>query len=131
MSFLNSSTTTKETETVSINTSFVETVIGSQTKFKGSVTTDKPIKVDGVFEGEIHSTDVVYVSETGYINGTVECRECQLTGKAEGKITCTELMQIAEIGYFKGELVTEDLIVVKGSKIDGTCKVGQKENVNE
>ena len=115
----------KENDTVSISTTaVVETVVGAQTKFKGTVNTDKPIRIDGVFEGEIISTDDVFISECGFLNGTVSCKNFHLVGKAEGKITCSELMEFTPIGVFKGDIETKDLIVVKGSKFEGNCKIG-------
>ena len=109
---------------VSINSLVIETVVGAQTKFKGSISTDKPIRIDGAFEGEINSTSLVYVSECGYLNGRVNCAEFQLVGRAEGTVTCTELMEFAASGKFKGDVVTKDIIIVKGSVLEGNCKVG-------
>lgn len=109
---------------VSINSLVIETVVGAQTKFKGSVNTDKPLRIDGAFEGEIQSTSLVYVTECGYLNGTVNCAEFQLVGRAEGTITCTELMEFAPTGQFKGDVTTKDIIIVKGSRLEGNCKIG-------
>jgi len=109
---------------VSINSQVIETVVGAQTKFKGSINTDKPIRIDGVFEGEIQSTSLVYVTECGYLNGKVSCAEMQLVGRAEGTIDCTELLEFAESGQFKGDASAKDIIIVKGSKLEGNCKIG-------
>lgn len=114
----------KESDNVSISTAVSETVVGAQTKFKGTVNTDKPIRIDGQYEGDIISTDEVLVSENGYFNGTVSCRYFHLVGKAEGKITCSELMEFTPTGVFKGDVNAKDVIIVKGSKIEGTVKIG-------
>lgn len=109
---------------VSINSLVIETVVGAQTKFTGSVNTDKPLRIDGSFEGEIQSTSLVFITESGYLNGTVSCAEMQLVGKAEGTVTCSGLMEFAPTGQFKGDLSTKDIVIVKGSKLEGNCKVG-------
>ena len=114
----------KETDNVSISTAVVETVVGAQTKFKGTVNTDKPIRIDGDYEGEIISTDDILVSEGGHLNGTVSCKYFHLIGKAEGKITCSDLMEFTPTGEFKGDIETKDIIIVKGSKLEGTVKIG-------
>lgn len=110
-------------ESVSISSRIAETVIGSQTKFKGTVKTEKPIRIDGYFEGEIETTDVVFVSEEGEINGTVVCREMQLLGKGSGKLTCTELFRVTASGSFEGDVVAADLETVKGSVIKGNLQI--------
>ncbi len=111
-------------ESVSITSKVVETIIGVNTKFKGSVTTDKPIRIDGVFEGDITSTDVVYVSECGSFQGNVSCKELQMFGKGEGKAICEELFEFASTGSFKGELSAKNLVMGRGSVLEGTCKIG-------
>ena len=108
-----------DNESVSINSQIIETVIGLQTKFKGSVSTDKPIRVDGYFEGTIDTTSTVVISETGEINGTIRCANFNLVGKGKGNVICTNLCQIAPGGYFEGDITTSDLITVKGSVING------------
>ena len=106
-------------DSVSINSQIIETVIGAQTKFKGTVTTDKPIRIDGYFEGTIETSNSVVISETGEVNGTIRCADFNLIGKGTGNVICTNLCQIAPGGYFEGDITTSDLITVKGSVING------------
>ncbi len=108
---------------ISIDSELIETIIGLNTVFKGSVKTDKVIRIDGVFEGEIDSTSKVIVSETGKFKGTIKCSELKLDGYVEGKATCSELLRIADIGVFCGDVITKNVIMVEGSLLDGTCSM--------
>ena len=110
-------------ETVSLSSEIVETIIGAQTKFKGNVQTDKPIRIDGIFEGDIDSTNLVLISETGIFKGNIKCSEFQLLGKAEGTAECKTLMQFAATGRFDGDIVTASLITVPGSIFNGNCRM--------
>ena len=110
-------------QTVSISSETIETVIGSQTKFKGNVRTDKPLRIDGYFEGEIDSSNLVIISECGVFKGTLKCGELQLVGNGEGKLDCSGLVQFAQTGKFIGDVVTRSLITVPGSILHGTCKM--------
>lgn len=110
-------------ESISISSIVAETVIGVETKFIGNVSTDKPIRIDGYFEGEIDSTDLVLVSETGTFNGNVKCRELHLLGRGEGSAVCEDLLQITPGGSFIGNVEAANLITQKGSTLDGTCKI--------
>ena len=109
--------------TVSISSQTIETVIGSQTKFKGNVRTDKPLRIDGYFEGDIDSTNLVIISECGVFKGSINCGELQLVGNGEGKVNCSGLLQFAATGKFLGDVVTKSLITVPGSIPHGTCKM--------
>jgi len=110
-------------EFVSINSDVIETVIGSKTKFKGTVKTDKPIRIDGVFEGTIDTTNLVLVSEGGRFNGTMTCRELDLIGEARGKINCTEVLKFALSGRLIGDVETANVDIHPGSYYDGTLKI--------
>ena len=106
---------------VSIDSEIIETIIGLNTKFKGSVKTDKILRIDGEFEGEIESSDKIIISETGKFKGTIKCSELKLDGYCEGKLTCTQLLRIADIGIFCGDVTTKNIIMTEGSLLDGTC----------
>ena len=112
-------------EGVSISSDVIETVIGPKTKFKGSVTTDKPIKIQGSYEGDINSEGLVVIDETGYFDGTLKCKELDLIGEAHGKVECTEVFKFALSGKFKGDAVTANLDIRPGSDFDGTLKISK------
>ena len=103
----------------SVDSIIVETAIGVDTVFKGSINTNKPIRIDGHYEGEINSDNLIIITETGFFSGEMKCRELQLQGKGKGTVVCTELMQLSDTGAFSGNIATKDIILVKGSQIDG------------
>ena len=108
-----------EPASTTVDSVIVETAIGVDTVFKGSINTNKPIRIDGHYEGEIHSDNLIIITETGYFSGEMKCRELQIQGKGEGTVFCSELMQFSATGSVRGEISTKDIILVKGSQIDG------------
>ena len=108
-----------ENASTSVDSVIVETAIGVDTVFKGSINTNKPIRIDGHYEGEINSDNLIIITETGFFRGDMKCRELQLQGKGEGTVVCTELMQLSNTGAFRGNIATKDIILVRGSQIDG------------
>ena len=110
-------------QTVSITSETIETVIGAQTRFKGNVKTEKPIRIDGYFEGDVESTALVIISACGTFKGNIKCRELQLFGSGEGTVACSELMQFADTGRFIGDVTTRNIITVPGSILHGSCKM--------
>ena len=111
------------TNSVDIDSDIVETIIGADTKFKGTIKTSKVIRIDGEFEGDIDSDNLVIVSEVGNIKGTVRCATLQLDGHGEGEANCTELMKFAPCGSFTGDVITKNIILVEGSVLDGDIKM--------
>ncbi len=112
-----------DNESVSISSAVIETVIGPKSSFKGSVKTDKPIRIEGRYEGSIESGDKVLISETGYFKGTLACRELELLGEAEGTVSCLELFKFAVSGKFKGDAVAANVDIKPGSRYDGNLLI--------
>ena len=110
-------------ESISIDSTVIETVISERTRFKGNVNTDKPIRIDGEFEGEIVSTDTVIVTQTGSFKGSISCASLIVYGKGEGTATCSELMDIKAEASFTGDVATKNIVTYPGSLLDGTCKM--------
>jgi len=110
-------------ESTSISTETIETVISAKTTFKGNVKTENPIRIDGVYEGEIDSTSLIVVSETGSLSGNIRCREMQLCGHGKGTLYCSQLLDIKAGAVFEGDVTTKNLVTVEGSVIDGNCSM--------
>lgn len=110
--------------TVEITSAPSETVISADTKFKGDIDTDKPLTIEGIFEGTIKSTNTIYVAETGEISATIECKAMTMLGKGSGNILCMESLEFGPAGTFVGNVATRDIVMAAGAKLDGQCKIG-------
>jgi len=108
---------------VSISSEINNTVIGPKTKFKGTVSTDKPIIIEGYFEGTIESSGSVEITQTGTFDGELACKELVLRGKALGKVQCSDIFRFADTGKFKGDAVVKNLDIRPGSDFDGNLKI--------
>lgn len=112
-------------KTVSINSVPAETVVSGQTKFKGTIVTDKPLTIEGSFEGEIKSTDMVTVTENGVIDAEIECKSMKMLGHGRGSIVCQETLEFGASGDFEGDVTTTNIIMGSGAKLEGSCKIGK------
>ncbi len=108
---------------VSISSDVSETIIGPKTRFKGTVNTDKPIRIEGLYEGTIESSSTVTVAESGTFDGTCNCKCFELQGKANGKVNCSDVLKFAVTGKFTGDAVTANVDIHPGSDFDGTLKI--------
>ena len=108
-----------------VSSDVIETVIGQATKFKGSVKTDKPISIEGFFEGEIESESTVLVNRSGSFKGKLSCSVLDLLGSVDGKVNCSKLLKMESTGIFKGEAITRDIIIPEGSAFDGNLKISR------
>jgi cytoskeletal protein CcmA (bactofilin family) len=114
----------KKQEPISIaNVNEVSTIVGAGTEVTGRLNAEKTIRIDGLFNGDIISTDTVIVGETGKIKGVVKCRFLYVGGIVEGTVETSEKLEIASGGYINGEISTYTLVIDQGASFDGTSKM--------
>ena len=121
----------KQDRGITVSSTVAETIIGAETKYKGTVTTSKAIRVDGSFEGEIKSGGVVIVGETGQFKGTMECATLFTSGQIEGTVTVQGRLECTGTGRIKGDLTVKDLILAEGAVFDGTCNMSKFNGTKE
>jgi len=110
---------------ITINSMVAETVIGSETTYKGSVSTSKAIRIDGRFEGEILAGGTVIIGDEGVFIGTVECTSLYMGGKLEGTVSVSGRLECTGSGRIKGDLTVRELILAEGAVFDGTCNMSK------
>lgn len=109
----------------------IQTIIGSETVFEGTVTTKSPMRVDGVVKGDIDSVNTVIVGSTGEINGTVKANDLYIAGTVNGDVEVSGKTEFVSGGYLHGNLATTDLIMENGASFDGMCKTKNQNNMEQ
>jgi cytoskeletal protein CcmA (bactofilin family) len=99
------------------------------TYVKGDVKSETDIRIDGVVEGTLACDAKVVIGPTGYVQGTITCRDAVIEGRIEGNIKVSELLNLRKTAQLKGEIETSKLIVEAGAIFTGQVRMG-KQNVN-
>src|SRR5215469_7487552 len=82
------------------------TLLGRGVDFKGIVSFDGTVRVDGRVEGEIRTTGTLIVGEHAVIKGIVSAGVLMNSGKINGTITANEKIQILKPGILVGDIRT-------------------------
>lgn len=121
----------KEQESVAIRPTTIDTIIGENTTFEGTITATTTLRIDGIFKGDIKSQSTVIVGETGKVIGTVAADCIFISGNVDGKITIADKTEFSSTGYLDGEIATKLLIIAEGASFDGRCKMKKKINAKD
>src|SRR5574337_119432 len=100
------------------------TLLGKGVDFKGVVSFDGTVRVDGRVEGEIHTTGTLIVGENAVIKGVVSAGVLMNSGKINGTITANEKIQILKPGILVGDIRTPLIAIEEGSHFHGMCDMG-------
>jgi cytoskeletal protein CcmA (bactofilin family) len=100
------------------------TLLGKGADFRGIVSFNGTIRVDGRVEGEIHTTGTLIVGEHAVIEGIICAGVLMNSGKINGTITAIEKIQILKPGVLVGDIRTPVIAIEEGSQFHGMCDMG-------
>jgi len=84
-----------------------------------------PVRIDGIFKGEIFSSSEVLVSELAEVEGKIEADKLTVNGKiSKGQVTISDLLEARASARLEGKFNTRRARVAEGCQIVGGFKVG-------
>lgn len=101
----------------------VETVIGKDTTFKGSISSNSGIRIDGQMEGEVTTTSDVIVGQTGNARVQVNARNAMVAGRIVGNMDITEKLELAATAVIQGDIKVGVLVIAEGAVFKGSCEM--------
>lgn len=100
------------------------TVIGADAQFKGDLTFQGGVRIDGQFEGSITTPGRVLVSREGRLKAEVKAGTLVVEGQIEGNVTVRDRVELRATAQLRGDLKAGKLNVVEGATFVGRCEVG-------
>ena len=96
-----------------------ETVVGVNTRFIGTLTSDGNIRIDGSVEGDVEVLGNLIIGETGRVIATVKAQNVHVSGAVKGEITALEQLEISPTGKVWGDITTAALHIEPGGLFRG------------
>ncbi len=100
-----------------------ESVLASTLTFKGEVSFQDAIRVEGEVEGRITGQGRVTVGRGGRVLGDIMAAEVIVHGTVQGNITAAAGLELAATAQVVGDLRATRLIVAEGAKMMGRLEV--------
>ncbi|MEI8013527.1 MAG: polymer-forming cytoskeletal protein [Nitrospira sp.] len=100
------------------------TLLGKGADFKGVMSFDGTVRIDGRVEGEIYITGTLIVGEHAIIEGVVSVGVLMNSGKINGTVTALEKIHILKPGELVGDIRTPVIAIEEGSHFHGMCDMG-------
>ena len=105
------------------------TFLGADALFKGELSFKGTLCIDGKFEGQIKTSDILIVSETGDIEADIEAGTVVCKGRVKGNILASQKIEMHPKSKVIGDVKTPSLNIEIGAVLDGKCDMSLKENV--
>jgi len=116
---------------VAIDKADIKAFLGSGSKFEGTLSFDEMVRLDGIFSGEINSSDTLIVGETAQIDATINVGTLILSGKFKGNIIATTRVELRASARVEGTIETPSLKIDSNVIFNGEIKMpGNKQQVD-
>jgi cytoskeletal protein CcmA (bactofilin family) len=102
------------------------------TSFKGDLSFQGTVRIDGKFEGNITSKDSLVIGENAIVEGEISVGKIVISGKVSGNITATGLVEINSTAQVHGNIKTglNKLIIHEGASFTGGCEMDSSSNIS-
>jgi cytoskeletal protein CcmA (bactofilin family) len=121
----------KKTPGVAAEHAEITAFLGKGTEFKGVLSFEGTIRVDGKVEGEVISKDTLIGGDEAHLQGDVSVGTLILSGKAVGNISASQRVHLLAPAVIEGNIRTPKLIIEEGVTFDGKCEMASQKKASE
>jgi cytoskeletal protein CcmA (bactofilin family) len=107
----------------SVGTNDIETIIGKNTQFKGILSGEGNIRIDGILDGEISSTGDVVIGDQGNVNATIKASNVLISGTVKGNVIANTKLEITSTGKLFGDVKAAVLSIAEGASFKGNSNM--------
>ena len=104
----------------------IDTVLGPGTHFKGVLSFEGSVRIDGKFDGEITSNGALVVGEGSTIKANIRVNRIVVSGQVHGDIDAMESVEVQPTGRVYGDIRTPELQLARGVTLEGKCIINKK-----
>ncbi len=110
---------TKETDKL-------ESILGSNSTFKGELNVKGTLRVDGTVNGQLDA-DYVILGEGAVLTGEIKVKKIIIGGNIDGTVHAQELVEIKSKGRVLGDIFTQKLTITEGGEVNGKIEMKKEE----
>jgi cytoskeletal protein CcmA (bactofilin family) len=101
----------------------LSTILGRGALLRGNLKVEHSLRVDGIVNGDVTSTDTLIVGVDGEIIGQVSVNNLILGGKVLGSVVASGRTALESKSKFQGDIKTGIFVVDEGAIFDGKCSM--------
>jgi len=111
----------------------MNSIIGEGSVFEGQFYIAGSLKIDGKFEGEIKTDDMLLIGEKGRVKTNIDAKNVLVSGTLIGDIEATSEVRLSETGKMVGDIQAPSIHVAKGVLLKGSVSItgGQKKDIEK
>ena len=100
------------------------TILGPDAVFKGELSFEKGLRLQGKFEGKINTAGRLHIAREARMQADVESGAIVVEGDVKGNLTANERIELKQTARYEGDLRATKLTVDEGAIFSGHVSVG-------
>ena len=97
-------------------------------RFKGELSADEDLLIQGQIEGTIKHTQRVTVGKEGKVKASIAAQTIKVEGTVEGDLHAERSVYVEESGNLRGNIHAPSVCLVEGSKFNGAVDMDSKKS---
>jgi cytoskeletal protein CcmA (bactofilin family) len=108
-------------------TATTSSVLGPTLKFKGELTANEDLLIQGQIEGSINHTSNLTIGKEGKLKANVKAEHISIEGSVDGDLGGSKAVVVKESADVKGNIYSPVVTLREGSKFNGSIDMTGKE----
>ncbi|HWE02391.1 MAG TPA: polymer-forming cytoskeletal protein [Tepidisphaeraceae bacterium] len=100
------------------------TILGPDASFKGEMSFEKGMRLQGRFEGKISTPGRLHIAKEAKMGADVEAGSIIVEGEVDGNLSANDRIELKASARYKGDLTASKLVVEEGAAFSGHVSVG-------
>jgi cytoskeletal protein CcmA (bactofilin family) len=100
------------------------TTLGPDASFKGELTFEKGMRLQGRFEGKITTPGRLHVAKEAKMQADVDAGAIIIEGDVHGNLSASDRIELKQTARYEGDLTASKLVVDEGAVFRGHVTVG-------
>lgn len=101
------------------NTDVINTVIGEDCEFKGSINSQQSVRIEGTMEGDINAQGEVHIGVKSKVKANIHAKRVIISGEVIGNIEAISGLEITKTGRVYGDIAGDRLLIEEGGIYKG------------
>ncbi len=114
---------------IAIDKADIKAFLGPGSRFEGKLSFDEMVRLDGIYSGEISSSDTLIVGESAEIEGSINVGALVLSGHFKGDIKATTMVELRAPAQVTGSIETPSLKIDEKVLFNGEIKMPGSQSV--
>jgi len=106
------------------------TLLGTNSKWEGTLSFPGTIRIDGHFKGTISSCGNLFIGEEGLVEGNIQAGYVVVNGEVRGDITAEQRVDLCNPAKVFGNIKAPNVVMDQGAILEGTTRMYQAKSLD-